>query len=112
VRVFTATSPANARSIQDLMAVVILTLHLHIPGCSSLKDKRSRIKPLLARLHKEFNISVAEIAHQDQWQEAVIACAMISNDSRHSQKAMARVVPWIQKHRPDIGLISEQIEIL
>ena len=43
-----------------------LTIHLHLPACSSLKEKRGRIKPLMARLHREFNVSVAEMDLQDK----------------------------------------------
>ena len=41
-----------------------LTLHLHLPACASLKEKRGRIKPLMARLRREFNVSVADISLQ------------------------------------------------
>ena len=61
------------------MNLATLTIHLHLPACSSLKEKRGRIKPLIARLHREFNVSVAEMDLQNQWQEAVIGCAMIGN---------------------------------
>jgi uncharacterized protein YlxP (DUF503 family) len=46
------------------MIIGILTLQVQIPGCKSLKEKRSRLKPLIARLHREFNISVSELAQQ------------------------------------------------
>ena len=68
------------------MSLGLLTIHLYLAGCTSLKGKRRRLKPLLHRLHREFNISVAEIDHQDRWQEAIIACALISNDSGHTQR--------------------------
>ncbi|MBA4379619.1 MAG: DUF503 domain-containing protein, partial [Anaerolinea sp.] len=32
----------------------LLTLHLHLPACASLKEKRGRLKPLIHRLHREF----------------------------------------------------------
>ena len=47
------------------MSLGLLTIHIHIPGCASLKEKRRRLKPLITRLHREFNISVAEIDLQD-----------------------------------------------
>ena len=56
-----------------------LTIHLHLPACTSLKEKRGRIKPLMSRLRRDFNISVAEMDLQDRWQEAVIGCAMIGS---------------------------------
>lgn len=94
------------------MTVGILTLQIHIPGCGSLKEKRSRIKPLISRLHREFNISVAEVDFQDVWQDAVIACALVSNDNRHTQRALQAVVQWIESTWPDVTLTSERLEII
>ena len=45
--------------------LAILTIHLHLPTCSSLKEKRGRIKPLMARLRREFNVSAAEMDLQE-----------------------------------------------
>lgn len=94
------------------MAVGVLTLNIHLAGCTSLKEKRSRLKPLLARLHREFNISVAEMEHNDSWQEAVIACALVSNDSSHTQRALHNVLQWVETSWPDVFVTSENIEIL
>ncbi len=94
------------------MSLGILTLYIRIPGCKSLKDKRSRLKPLLARLHREFNISVAELDLHDKWQEAVIGCALISNDNAHTQRNLQAIVTWLETHWPDIDLVDEQIEII
>ncbi len=69
----------------------VLSLHLHLPGCSSLKEKRGRIKPLLARMHREFNISVAEMDLQDKWQGAVTSCAMVGNSNAHLQQSLQTV---------------------
>jgi len=94
------------------MPVGMLVLHILLPGCTSLKEKRSRLKPLLARLHREFNISVAEIDLQDAWQESVIACAMVSNDSRFNQRALQDIASWLERHRPDVSLVDQKIEII
>jgi uncharacterized protein YlxP (DUF503 family) len=94
------------------MSVGLLTLHIHIPGCSSLKEKRSRLKPLLARLQKEFNISVAEMDHLDSWGDSVIACAVVSNDNRHTQRTLQRIVKWLENNWPDVDLVDDQIELI
>jgi uncharacterized protein YlxP (DUF503 family) len=94
------------------MSVGLLTLHLHLAGCSSLKDKRRRLKPLIHRLHREFNISVAEIDHQDLWQDAVLACALVSNDKGHTQRCLYEVVHWIENSWPDVNLIDQRLEII
>jgi hypothetical protein len=93
------------------MSLGVLTLHLHLPGCTSLKEKRSRLKPLLARLHREFNVSVAEIEQNDSWQHATIACAMISNDNGQTQRALQHVLAWIEHSWPDAFVSSEKFEI-
>jgi uncharacterized protein len=90
----------------------VLRIHLHLPGCNSLKEKRSIIKPLIARLHKEFNVSVAEMDLQDKWQQAVIACAMIGNDSPHLERSLQIVERWMEGNWPDGDVIEQKIEII
>jgi uncharacterized protein YlxP (DUF503 family) len=94
------------------MTIGILTLQIHLPGCSSLKEKRSRLKPLLARLHKEFNVSAAEVGHQDVWQDSVIACAVVSNDHKHTQRVLQKVAKWVDTSWPDVDVVSEEIELI
>ena len=95
-----------------MTSIGIITIHLHIPGCSSLKEKRGRLKPLFAKLHKEFNISIAEIDKQDTWQDAIIACAHVSNNKAHTQKVLSKVPQWIDAYWRDVDIIDEQIEII
>lgn len=89
--------------------IATLTIHLHIPGCSSLKEKRGYIKPLIARLHREFNVSVAETDLQDMWQEAVIVCAMVGNDYRFLESALQNVAKWVEAHWTDGDVIEQKI---
>jgi len=88
----------------------ILTLQLRLPGCTSLKEKRSRLKPLLARLHKEFNLSVAEMDRQDLWQESVLACAMIGNRRVHLEQSLQAVAKWVEQNWSDVELFDDQLE--
>lgn len=94
------------------MHIGTLILHLHLSGCTTLKEKRSRLKPLIHRLHREFNVSVAEIDLLDAWQEAVIACVLVSNDNGHTQRSLQKIPHWIETIWPDIILVAENLEIL
>ena len=94
------------------MPVGLLTLQLSIPGCASLKEKRSRLKPLLARLHREFNISVGEINHQDLWQSATIQCALVGSDAAHTQRTLQQVVHWVETNWLDIEVDDDHIELI
>lgn len=94
------------------MSLGILTMRIYIPGCNSLKEKRSRLKPLINRLHREFNISVAEIDHQDTWNQAMIACAVVSNDHSFTQSILQSVVKWVETQWPDVDITDETIELI
>ncbi len=94
------------------MRVGILRLYIEFPGCKSLKEKRSRLKPLLARLRREFNISVAEVERQDTWDQAVVCCALVSSAEGQTQRALQAVIDWIENYWPDVSLIDDQVEIL
>ncbi|MGI9039823.1 MAG: DUF503 domain-containing protein [Gemmatimonadales bacterium] len=61
------------------MILAITTWDLHLPSCHSLKEKRGVLKPLTVGLRRTLNVSVAEIGHQDLWQRAEIACAVIGS---------------------------------
>jgi uncharacterized protein YlxP (DUF503 family) len=88
-----------------------LTIHLHLPTCASLKEKRGYIKPLIARLHREFNVSVAEMDLQDKWQEAVITCAMVGNERGHLESALQNVTRWVEGHWTDGDVIEQKVEV-
>ena len=53
---------------------------LNLYCCHSLKDKRSILQSLKARLRQELNVSVAETGSQDTWQRAEISCAAVGSD--------------------------------
>jgi uncharacterized protein YlxP (DUF503 family) len=92
--------------------VGVLTIHLDLPGCRSLKEKRGQLKPLLARLHREFNISVAEIGQQDKWSRSIIACAMLGNDTAHIQRSLETIQKWVETNYRDTMVVDNHIEII
>jgi uncharacterized protein len=89
-----------------------LTIHLHLPGCASLKEKRGRIKPFMARLQREYNLSVAEMDLQDQWQQAVIGCVMIGNERAFLDGALQTVSRWVYAHWTDGDVIEQRVDFI
>ena len=94
------------------VSVAVLTLQLFLHGSNSLKEKRSRLKPLIFRLQREFNISVAEVGFQDSWQNSLVACVIVSNEADHNMRSLQAVVAWVENSWPDVEVVSEQIELL
>ena len=89
-----------------------LTIHLYLPACSSLKEKRGRIKPLISRLHREFNLSVAEMDLQDKWTETIITCAMVNSDGVLLQQSLQAVAKWVEANWTDGDVLDLKIEQL
>lgn len=79
------------------MIVGVMTAQLHMQGITSLKGKRSIVKSVVGRLKARFNISVAEVDHQDSKTSAVIAMAMVSNDACFIDQQFDAIVNFMQR---------------
>lgn len=64
----------------------------HIPGATSLKAKRSVVQGLKQRIVNRFNVSVAELDHQDLWQRATLGVAIVSGDRAVVDRVLASVM--------------------
>lgn len=62
------------------MVVGVLRLDLMLEGVQSLKEKRSRVNKILARIRNAYPVSAAEVGHQDLWQRAALGVSMVSSD--------------------------------
>ncbi|MBA4159926.1 MAG: DUF503 domain-containing protein [Gemmatimonadetes bacterium] len=71
------------------MVIGLAVWELHLPGCASLKEKRSVVKSLKDRLHRQFNVSVAETEYQDVLQRAELAACVVSNERRHAESVLS-----------------------
>jgi len=93
------------------MVVGLLTLDLHFPGARSLKDKRQALRSLQTRIRNRFNVSVAEVDHQDLWQRARLAVVTVNTDHVHLESTLNSVAREAGTAR-DIELLDAQTEIL
>jgi len=94
------------------MVIGACTIELYLPGSSSLKGKRSFLKPVLSRLRREFNMATAEVGGNDVWQSAVIAVVTVANDPAYVQRVLERAPRWIDLHHPEVQVVDWAIEIL
>ena len=94
------------------MFIGTCVITLYLPVANSLKEKRSVVKSLTARVHNEFNVSIAEIDSQDVWQQAVLGVACISASQSYARGQLEAVVRFIEKQRPDISLVNYVIDML
>jgi uncharacterized protein YlxP (DUF503 family) len=78
------------------MIVGVMTAQLYLHGITSLKDKRRIVKSVIERLKSRFNISVSEVDHNDLKTSAVLAMAMVSNDTRFVNQQLDKVIDFMR----------------
>jgi uncharacterized protein YlxP (DUF503 family) len=88
-----------------------LTLELHFPGARSLKDKRQALRSLEQKIRNRFNVSIAEVEHQDLWQRARLAVVAVNTDHSHLESTLASVAGEAGNAR-DALLVDSHTEIL
>jgi uncharacterized protein len=64
------------------MRIGVMTLEIEIPGNQSLKGKRSVIRSLKDRIRNGFNVSIAEVEAQDEWQRAVLGIVCVGAEQK------------------------------
>jgi uncharacterized protein YlxP (DUF503 family) len=94
------------------MVIGMGIIELHLPGVHSLKEKRRAIKSLMARLHREFNVSCGEIDLHDVWQSSTLGVAVVSTAAPHAEQVIENVVRWIEYNRPDLAVVDHNVEII
>lgn len=93
------------------MVIGILQVEITIEHAMSLKDKRSVVKSLKDRLHREHQVSVAEVEAHDEHRRGVLGIVMASNDVRYTQSVLDRVLDKLREGR-DYVLADQDIQIL
>ena len=78
------------------MLVALERFDLKIPGCSSLKQKRHVVKSLTNALRSTFNVSVAEVGHQDLWQRTTIAVAAVGEQEYHVRRMAGELQRFVE----------------
>lgn len=79
------------------MVVGLAVWELHLPGCDSLKEKRSVLKSVKDRLHNQFNVSAAETAYHDTYRRAEIAACVVSNDRAHANSVLTALDRFMER---------------
>jgi uncharacterized protein YlxP (DUF503 family) len=93
------------------MVVGVLRLELRLPESHSLKEKRSKLRAIKARVQQKFNVSIAECDDHDIWQRAILGVSQVGPDQPHVDRCLREVVGFID----DLQLVElgeERVEFL
>jgi uncharacterized protein len=75
--------------------VGVCRLTLMAPESHSLKEKRMILRSIKDRTRLKFNVAIAEVGAQDNWQEAVLGFAVVANERRFVQEMVEKIVNYI-----------------
>ena len=70
------------------------------------------IKSITSRVAGKFDVSIAEVDDNDQWQLATLGISYVSNDHRHANEVLSRIVDFIVGGRFEVEVLDCDIEIL
>jgi len=94
------------------MNVGACKIRIRLPENLSLKGKRQVLKSIINRVENKFNVSVAEVGDNDLWQLATLGICCVSNDKRHTNEVLSKVVDSIVNGRFDVEILDYEIEIV
>ena len=80
------------------MVIASITWELALPGCSSLKEKRSVVRSLRDRLRARFNVSVSETGLQDVHSRAELTVALVATDGRMAESVLDKADRLVEAH--------------
>jgi uncharacterized protein YlxP (DUF503 family) len=90
----------------------VAKVSLRIPENMDLKGKRMVLKSIIGRVKSRFDVAVAEVDDNDMWQLATIGVCCISNNKRHSNEVLSKVVRFIESSRFDVEILDYSTEMI
>ncbi len=92
-----------ARDRSTIVAGTVL-FTFELPA-STLKERRSIVRPLIERMRSRFNAAVVD-AGPDTPQRATLAAACLSTDGAHVQSQLQALINFVEKARTDAVLVD------
>ena len=94
------------------MNIGVCKVNLHIPENQTLKGKRQVVQSIINRVRDKFNVAIAEVENGDKWQIATIGICYVSNDGRHANEVISKIIDYIVTSRLDVEVLDCQIELV
>jgi uncharacterized protein len=88
------------------------TVTLRLPENMDLKGKRMVVRSVIGRVKGKFDVSIAEVGDNDSWQQSLIGFCYMSNDKRHSNEVISKVIHYIENGGFDAEIIGVTTEII
>jgi uncharacterized protein len=93
------------------MHVGVARIELRLADNASLKGKRMVVRSVAQRVRNRFNVAVAEVDTQDEWHLATLGIVCVSEDPRHANEMLSKVIDFIASERLDaeVGVVDMEL---
>ncbi len=78
--------------------IVYAEVEYIIQTAHSLKEKRAVLQRMITRTKQKFNVSIAEIDHQDVWQRTRLAIVTVASAKEAADREMARALHYLDSN--------------
>ena len=92
------------------MFVGVCQVELLLPDSDSLKAKRFVLSSVKTRIQNKFNVSIAEVDHNDLWQRAVLGMALVTNEQKLIDQTFNRILQFLD-NEDRLEVLKHQLEI-
>lgn len=93
------------------MIVGLASIEIHIPESGSLKGKRHFLKRIKDKVRNKFNVSIAEVDHNDLWQRTTLGVSVVANEKQFANQVLSQVVDFIGTEN-GVQILDYSIELL
>ena len=93
------------------MIIGLLQVELLIPGCNSLKEKRSVIKKHVFRIRRSYNVAVAETGQNDIWRKGELSFITVNSLRDPVERTLNRILKELSRAR-DIEVLFDHTQLL
>ena len=90
----------------------VARIALELAENSSLKGKRMVVRSVVQRVRNRFNVAVAEIDTQDVWEVITLGIVCVSDDPRHCNEMLSKVIDFIESERLDAEVGAVELELI
>ena len=89
----------------------MLRVRMRVPA-DTLKEKRTVVKSVVARVRNRFNAAAAEVDDLDSPGYATIGVTCVSNDAAHADSMLQSIARFIETERLDVEVLTVETETL
>ena len=95
------------------MFIGVARYELFIPASASLKDKRQVLRAVASSVRNKYNVSIAEVDHQNLWQRASFGVTCVAESIGHCRRVLQEVEKAIARSSLDgAEIVARSSEVL